>query len=296
MENPVKIIYTMFESDKIPDDWLDFLHTADKVLVPSRWCMEVFAKSGIQAEVVPLGYDDSVFSFEQRKLKNLVKENFTFLHYNAYNVRKGFLEVVKAFITEFDPAEPVRMIFKTVQEQLPALPLIPSQYPNIEIVKGAMEDTDLAKLCARADCFVYPSRGEGFGIPPLEAMATGMPAIVPNAHGISEYFDPQYMYEVKVEKTCPALYSRYRGATDEETIEKFGNMVVCDTDDLRRQMRYIYEHQRDAMEMGQRASEYVKNYTYKKTAERLKTIIDDYMLKEVTKKPLANVLTLEEVK
>lgn len=61
-----------------------------------------------------------------------------------------------------------------------------------------VNDTQLNELYRRAAVFVYPSEYEGFGIPPLEAMAAGCPTIVSRSSsipevcgGASEYFDPQ---------------------------------------------------------------------------------------------------------
>lgn len=288
LEAPYRILYTMFESDKIPDDWKDYLEAADKILVPSQWNKQIFAKAGIETEVVPLGYDDRIFTYQPRENKLESRGNFTFLHYNAFNIRKGFLEVFKAFCKAFSPTDPVRMVFKTTLENNP-LPITKAEYPNIDIIHGKVNETELRNLLYDADCFVYPSRGEGFGLTPLEAMATGIPAIVPNAHGISEYFDADYMYEVKVKETCPAIYSRYKGMD-------VGKMVVCDVDDLARQMRYIYEHQDEARNKGRAASEYVKQWTFRKTAAQLKGIFEKTELLNLREKPLKNVLKLEAVR
>lgn len=288
LENPVKLIYTMFESDKIPDEWIEYLQIADKVFVPTQWCMEVFAKSGIATEVVPLGYNDKIYKYKERYVKRDKNEPFTFIHYNAFNIRKGFLEVLKAFNKAFEKDEPVKMIFKTTLNQIP-LPLPPTQYPNIEVITGAKPEEEMRDLLYRSDCFVFPSRGEGFAIPPLEAMATGLPVIVPNAHGITEYFNPEYMYEAKIKETCPAIYARYKGID-------VGKMVVTDIDQLAQQMRFIYEHQEEANEVGKKASEYAKNWTFEKTAIRFKEIFDEWIAKDVPKKPNSNLLILEEVK
>lgn len=285
LDNDFRVIYTMFESDKLPDDWQQHLEQADMVIVPSKWCKNVFAKAGITAKVVPLGYDHHVFKYVERKVKRKQRKDFVFLHYNAFNVRKGFQEVWQAFNKAFDKNEPVKLVLKTTLERIP-LPITKREYPNVEIIKGRMTDNDLARLCANSDCFVFPSRGEGFGMTPLEAMATGMPAIVPNAHGITEYFNPKYMYEAKVKETCPAIYSRYKN-------QDVGKMVVCDVDDLAQKMRYAYEHQEENLEMGKGAAEYVKKWTYQNTAKQLFDIFQDVLSKPMPERALHNTLQIE---
>jgi len=51
---------------------------------------------------------------------------------------------------------------------------------------GYVPDSDLPSLYAGARAFVYPSRYEGFGLPPLEAMACGTPVIVSDAKALTE--------------------------------------------------------------------------------------------------------------
>lgn len=285
MESDIRLVYTMFESDKIPVDWPDYLAAADEVLVPSRWMQRVMLESGIKSTVVPLGYNDRVFSFIPRNIPADHNEDFTFIHYNSFNIRKGFTEVLEAFTREFRHDEPVKLILKTTLDVTP-IPLPRGQYPNIEVIRGAVSERQLTDILGRAHCMVYPSRGEGFGITPLEAMATGIPAIVPNEHGISEYFDKRYMLEVKATERCPGLYNRFKG-------QDVGEMVVADVDDLRRQMRYAYTHQQDMHDMGVKAAKYVQKYTYKNTATKLVEILKAWQTREVAKRPDIKMLAVE---
>jgi glycosyltransferase involved in cell wall biosynthesis len=57
--------------------------------------------------------------------------------------------------------------------------------PNIHHT-GFVDDDDLAALYERALCLVFPSRTEGFGIPPLEAMTRGCPVISSDAASLCE--------------------------------------------------------------------------------------------------------------
>jgi glycosyltransferase involved in cell wall biosynthesis len=68
--------------------------------------------------------------------------------------------------------------------------------PNIHQA-GFVGDDELAALYENALCLAFPSRTEGFGIPPLEAMAKGCPVVSSNAAGLVEvggdavvYVDP----------------------------------------------------------------------------------------------------------
>jgi glycosyltransferase involved in cell wall biosynthesis len=63
---------------------------------------------------------------------------------------------------------------------------------------GVVDTTELASLYRRAACLVFPSLYEGFGLPPLEAMACGCPVAASNAGAIPEVcgdaavlFDPR---------------------------------------------------------------------------------------------------------
>lgn len=66
------------------------------------------------------------------------------------------------------------------------------------IFTGYLEDDELETLYQKATCFVFPSLSEGFGLPPLEAMARGTP-VASSSHGslpevlgdAACYFDPE---------------------------------------------------------------------------------------------------------
>jgi glycosyltransferase involved in cell wall biosynthesis len=69
--------------------------------------------------------------------------------------------------------------------------------PDVDL-EGYVTDARLAELYAGADAFVYPSLYEGFGLPPLEAMASGTPVVVSRAASLPEvcgdaavYVDPR---------------------------------------------------------------------------------------------------------
>jgi glycosyltransferase involved in cell wall biosynthesis len=71
------------------------------------------------------------------------------------------------------------------------------------VVTGEVSDEVLRAYYANADLLVFPSLYEGFGFPPLEAMASGVPVAASRAASIPEvcgdgaaYFDPLSVEEM----------------------------------------------------------------------------------------------------
>jgi glycosyltransferase involved in cell wall biosynthesis len=62
------------------------------------------------------------------------------------------------------------------------------------VVTGYLADDDLATVTAGASCLVLPSRAEGFGLPPLEALACGVPVVVSDLPVFREVLGPFATY------------------------------------------------------------------------------------------------------
>ncbi len=77
---------------------------------------------------------------------------------------------------------------------------------------GYIEESEKRPLLQGARAFVYPSLYEGFGIPPLEAMALGIPCVVSNATSLPEVVpDPSMLVDVRDEKAFAGALERAVG-------------------------------------------------------------------------------------
>lgn len=92
--------------------------------------------------------------------------------------RKNALLAVKAL--PFLPAEMSLVIVgkhtKYADEITTYLRKNPTLQPRVLMLQG-VSDTDLAAIYRQAECFVYPSRYEGFGLPIIEAIHCGLPVV-----------------------------------------------------------------------------------------------------------------------
>jgi len=133
----------------------------------------------------------------------LKKEEYNTI-YKKYNLPEHFI----LYVGTLEPRKGVKNLiisFYKVKQKVPYLPhkLViagkkTNEYKNLlEVAKklhlekdiifmGYIPKADLPKLYNAADLFVFPSFYEGFGLPPLEAMACGTPVIASNRSSVPE--------------------------------------------------------------------------------------------------------------
>jgi glycosyltransferase involved in cell wall biosynthesis len=76
------------------------------------------------------------------------------------------------------------------------------------VLLGHVSDEDLPALYSAATLFVFPSLHEGFGLPPLEAMACGTPVVCSRASSLPEVGGeaPRYFNPTSVEEMAEAVH------------------------------------------------------------------------------------------
>ena len=161
--------YTMFEATRLPAGWAEAIERrCDQLVTPSEWCAEMFRANGITKPiaVVELGLNlDDYFPIERA----IDKEVYTFVWSGTPDLRKGWDVAYRAFRLAFGDRTDVQLVLH-FREALPGNPKFADQ--NVKALIGKLDRYAWRSLLARADCFVFPSRGEGWGLPPREAAAT----------------------------------------------------------------------------------------------------------------------------
>lgn len=196
-----KVIFmSTYEADKVPESWIEPANASIGLIVPAKWVKSVVSSSGITSPVfvVPEGITDNT-------IFDPVGSKFTFLHFDAtsYANRKGGDLVVNAFIELFgNMQDKVKLVMKGRHHSIPFF----RDYPSVEYIFENYTDQQMKYLFSQTNCFVFPSRGEGFGLPPLEAMAHGIPTILTNGSAMQEF--AKLGIPVRVEKKIPSDYGK----------------------------------------------------------------------------------------
>ena len=245
------IAITPFETTRIPRSWVPLLNTMDAVFVPCKQNIQMMKDSGVRVpiELIKWGVDETKWYPVQRNNKV-----FTFGTMGALSLRKGTDILTKAFQLAFpkDKFKDVRLIAKTSYYRYD---FWEKDDPRIIIQMTPVEENDLLNdFVKQVDCFVFPTRGEGFGLPPLEMMATGVPAIVTNWSGPADYINDEVGYPLNDYKMVPA-----DSFTKDIYKEDCGYWAEPSVDELVEKMRYCYYHPDEVKKKGEKAAEYVKN-------------------------------------
>ncbi|MGE0451061.1 MAG: glycosyltransferase [Vicinamibacterales bacterium] len=262
------VTYGMWESTALPALHLDQINAvASFHYVPSRQNLELYRDAGVRVplRVLHHGVDPERFPILERPPRG----RFTFGSFGDFSVRKGIDVLIRAFSDEFAPGEPVRLLLKDTFERIP----YGIADPRIELVTGVLDQQALLGFLAQLDVFVLPSRGEGFGLCGLEAMATGLPLIATAWGGALEYLDPADSLPLRFTFVDP------QGNRDHTTRERWvsyhGRWAEPDYEHLRELMRRLYEEPARAAQMGARAAARVRrDFTWPRVARQLREDLD----------------------
>ena len=258
-ETHYKICYTMLETTKLPAKMADRLNRFNEIWTPSEHIKKMFKKNGVTAPIyaMPHGINPLVFLPIERKKR----KPFKYFMYNAFGVdRKGWRELIEVFKEMRKENKNIELHLKTIYKNIPD----GVTGEGITINSRVVFRNELARMAADYDCFVFPSRGEGFGLPAIEMLATGMPVIVTNASGMTEYFDDAYMYGIGTKGQQPVKHPFIKGDV--------GTEFIIDKEDLKRQMQYVYDNYDEALLKAQKGSEYIRTkFTYATFADNMIT-------------------------
>lgn len=190
--NQYRIGYLPWESTKLKPGWLEPMNQVDEIWTPSPVVAEWYKK----AKVIPPVYVyqhgvDDIWTPVRREPKDKIK----FLHVGFEAARKGGAEVLRSFRAAFGSRDDVQLSLKMINPGWG----IPTWNPRINIINRSTSIEELVGLFHEHDVFVYPSWGEGFGLNPLQAMATGMPTItLPAWAPYAHHMDPRLTVSSKL--------------------------------------------------------------------------------------------------
>jgi len=233
-------INTMWESDRLPAGWADELNRAQVVIVPTRFVARTCRQSGVvrPIEVVPEGIDPEVYHYLERP----EHPGLTTLIVGPVDERKNTRCGIAAWKQAFADDPDARLILKSHYRYHNYKP----DDPRIEYVDQIDSTRGIAHWYAQADVLLALGN-EGFGLPLVEGMATGLPVIALDSEGQSDVCDEAREYILPVAAVAREAYWH-------TAFGDCGTRGVPDVNAIASQLRWVDTHRAEARALGRAGS------------------------------------------
>lgn len=298
---------SMWETPRLPG-FGRHCSEVDEVWVPSPFNWQVFSDSEWTSEehvsCMPLGVDTELNSPRPPRIKitDDFHTEFDFVYgiICGYSARKGVDLVLTAHHELFDRKDNVALLIKGDHYGAKLFPKdMKSLYEGTVLVDlsdreavlkevegkirmhkptvlynfDPLTDEEIAEVYLAMDGFVFPSRGEGFGLPPLEAMSCGTPVVGTAATGMKEFMLEDICFPVqsrgwKLEPRCDWITGDYVGH------------LFADPDyvQYRDAVWQMYSDREEAAVRAENAREFVvENYREELMVVRMKQRLEEIM-------------------
>ena len=204
---------SMYEFSKLPANFSSNLNKySDEVWVPCNFVKDVMISENVTVfiavlpesistdvfhslpgqpliELPPLSYENRLEEFGQRPQN----KPFSFLSMFKWEPRKGWDVLIESYIKAFSKNSNTALYISTIPHRMPdaerseivndVVKLLKSlgynreDVPYICIIYAEIKSSEIPALYAATDAFVLPTRGEGWGLPIMQALAMGKPTI-----------------------------------------------------------------------------------------------------------------------
>jgi glycosyltransferase involved in cell wall biosynthesis len=297
-EDKPLIGFLVWEGDRIPAGWIETL--ADKrvtqVWVPSNHVKDAILNTISKdykllykraeehnkeleflnkIKVIPHGIDPKLFYPDKKE-----HEKFTFVANkgwpNSWRDRGGLSYLVKAYLEEFKKEDNVKMLVKinsayglNLDKNIKDLDIQNKNCPELLFLPQQIEYKDMNRVYNEGDCFVNTSLSDGFNLGCLEAQACGLPILTTSFGGQSDFCNEETGWILEEGEMKEVKWDlQYEGVS-----WKYPSI-----DEIRKKLRYVYEHQEEAKKKGLAALDNSKKWTWNNSALKVEKALQEIKL------------------
>lgn len=190
-----------WETDKLPQEFVDGCNMMDEIWTGSEANVQAAKKGGVnvQIHVIPQAIQTERPECEPYQIADF--DGFLFYSIFEWIDRKNPQALLEAYWRAFQNKENVGLLIKTyfrdfsfthkkmISDQIKALKerIDLPYFPPVFVFKELLDRDQMWRLHKSGDCFISVHRGEGWGLPQVEAMLAGNPIISTGYGGCHEY-------------------------------------------------------------------------------------------------------------
>lgn len=245
----ISILLTMFESDRVPAGWIPILNQRDVVINPTEWGRSIFSRD-TTTKVICIPLPLNPIYYRSRIASDIfIGKNDVFRYITVGNYfepdRKRIYELIEAFGKDQRFSDS-HLYVKTAwadkgNGRSRDIVSLAKLYKNVELDLKNLATEELYDLYRTSHCGLFPSKGEGYGLPQLELSMMGRPLILAENSSFTSLRNLITDASLVKCKPIPSNYSP-------QLISNTGNWAKCDLKEFMNAAyseKEIWDHNRD---------------------------------------------------
>lgn len=271
-----------WETDKLPLEFATNVQLMDEIWTGSIYNARAIRNAGVtkpiyivpeavdvdlSPKIAPFivpNQDDykfySIFEWTERKNPQALLEAF----WREFEGVKGVSLTIKTYVDNFTPGkkDEIKNSIRMIKKKLNL-----NSYAPVWLAMRLMDRHQIYRFHKTFDCFVSSHRGEGWGIPQMEALLSEKPVISTNAGGIHEY-----LTDKQSALLIPYKMVKVENSRNKQWYTPDQQWAEVDIDELRKAMRWAYENQEKAKQIGLNGKKVVEDtFSLKEVGRKMKS-------------------------
>jgi len=273
--NSITLGVATFETFDPPDHWIKVLDKNTATLAPSLFNVEIFKSDNRKVYYYP--HCISMTRYNPEVTARTTYPEFVYMFIGSWKHRKGACDLIQAWCEEFYKRDNVLLLILTdkpvqAEQTVRSMRKIYRGDASIVVHPGFVLEEDMPGFIRSADCLISPTRGEGFGLPGLQAMACGVPVVITDTSGCKDYAH---------EDTCTLMQpDGIVSCRSMDNIPQFTNKrwTQVSVTKIKKTMRHVLNSQKEITLKAINARNYVeKHFSFPAFTKNFSEILEDLL-------------------
>ena len=292
-------VTALVETDKCNPVWIEKINKMDLVVVPSQFVKKSIYDTGVEVTTKVVVVGESYHESIDKEIIDIdlnIDTKFNFLVFGQFTGmtpttdRKNLFNTVKWLCEEFKDNKDVGIVLKTNSSRSTKIDkgittslvgrLISEvrhgQYPKVHLLHGNMLPEEVASLYKHKNinALISATRGEGFGLPLLEAASSALPVIATNWSGHLDFLNLGSFIKLDYE-----LKEVDKSKIDNNIFVPGLKWAEVNENDFKKKAKDFYKNRKGIQSKSNKLAEKIKqNYSFDAISEQYNALIQKNIL------------------